>query len=48
MKNVKFFNVTFLLASYVQVWYIQDKITVYWLLINPLKMWHSSSIWEQQ
>jgi len=25
-----------------------DKITVYWLLINPLKMWQSSNVWEQQ
>jgi hypothetical protein len=27
---------------------MQEKITVYWLLINPLKMWWSSGIWEQQ
>jgi hypothetical protein len=25
---------------------IQDKITMYWVLINHLKMWKSSSIWE--
>jgi hypothetical protein len=23
------------------------KITVYWLLINPLKMWQNSSIWKK-
>jgi hypothetical protein len=27
---------------------MQDKIRVYWLLINPLKMWQSSSIWGHQ
>jgi len=25
---------------------LQDKIIIYWLLINPLKMWHISSIFE--
>jgi hypothetical protein len=27
---------------------MQEKITIYWLLINPLKMLQSSNIWEHQ
>jgi hypothetical protein len=27
---------------------MQDRITIHWLLTNPLKMWQSSSIWKQQ
>jgi hypothetical protein len=26
----------------------RDKITVNWLLINPLNMWQISRIWEEQ
>jgi len=27
---------------------MQDRIIIYQLLINPLKMWQSWNIWEQQ
>jgi len=27
---------------------IQNKVTFYRLLINPLRMWQHSSIWKQQ
>jgi len=26
----------------------EDKIIIYWLLINPLEMWQNSNIWKQQ
>jgi len=26
---------------------MQCRITIYWLLVNCLKMWQSSNIWEQ-
>jgi len=44
------FNIHFSRLTNINVHFIttmQDKSTIYWLLINPLKMWQSSSTWKQ-